>query len=288
MAKEVSIFTLVFLIVSLCLWWFGTSDSTPSPDVYPGQNGAEQTGHTSAGRGKKVYHELRRRLQFGSARRQPAQQLKRWIATLSEAQVNELADALPATQVSFVAWLSGLSAKQCLLFNQQVMRFYMRHQIDPTWLTEADTPLEPKVKQAIAEVALLYSIASWRMIQSQNQVGAMKKLKAFLDAPTHAGNREFAQQLFSALVRQGLAKMPAELMLAPAKQRRAHIATAIAQVMQVEPVCFYEVLYGIDSKHDVTPVEDSTSGATSQRVSWKWQTALKAGSLPDDDNKHIF
>lgn len=127
----------------------------------------------------------------------------------------------PEETAGLKAWLAGLSAEQAGAFARATSDFCQGLGFELAWLW--DEKIDGPQKEAQAESVLHYSLATWKAHETCTQAA----YAAWQAAPHKKENRAFAQKLYVKLVDAGLADAPADLLLAPEKERQAHMTSAI-------------------------------------------------------------
>lgn len=200
---------------------------------------ARQASEQATAKAGQMYQGLRGRFKFRADTHELAKQFKVWVADATP-QRDELYNTLPASADGFAIWLSGLADKDLERFTQRVARFCASLNFDLAWLNDPQVGHKPELKKAVEDAVLLYSLAAWRANNVQQDVTAFLAYQAWLGNPKR--HKTFGQELHQALVQQGLVTVPAELYLAPERERLAQAMTAIRHIADENPTAFNAVL----------------------------------------------
>jgi|GEM_PF-2011213 hypothetical protein len=254
---------LVALVVVVVLWfvfkpgwapkppdtstWTGkASEASKQATARAGEFSKQATGKASqmskdaTARAGQMYQGLRGRFKFRSDTRELAKQFKQWVVDAAPAKRVELYGSLPASAEGFALWLSGLSDKELERFTERVARFCATLNFDLAWLTDPKVSREPELKQAVEDAVLLYSLATWRANNVQQDVSSFLAYQAWLANPKQ--HKAFGQQLHQALIQRELVIVPPELYLASEPERLEQAASIIRKVADEHPAAFRAVL----------------------------------------------
>jgi hypothetical protein len=134
-------------------------------------------------------------------------------AGLTEAETAGLADLR--------AWLAALPPAELEALARQCASFGARRRVRLGWLLEK--PGAGEMRKTLSRLALYYGLAA----RERAGAGPAVALRTWQSAPRARANREFGKQLYTRLVDAGLIAIPADLLLAPEKERLAHQVSAI-------------------------------------------------------------
>lgn len=162
---------------------------------------------------------------------------------LREWLVAKLADQ-PTTQ----RWVAGLPDSEFNALRQQVHAFCAALQIDLAWLGEPPLAQDPALQATIQAVVLHYVQAQHQAIDAQAEIQAFKTYLALQQRPYSYENQPLLQQLYTQLVKAGLAA-PArpEALLATEKIRVEHMLRAIQAAAEADRPAFYRVVNAVSN-----------------------------------------
>ncbi len=215
---------------------------------------ASQVSKDATAKAGQMYQGVRGWFKLRSDTRGLAKQFKQWVSESALAQRTELYSTLPASAEGFAIWLSGLSDKELERFTQRVAQFCATLNFDIAWLTDAQVSREPELKQAVEDTVLLYSLATWRANNVQQDVTSFLAYQAWVANPNR--HKAFGQELHAVLIQRGLVTVPPELYLAPEQERLEQATTAIRKVADEHPAAFRAAL------HQVAGVSNGSGAAT--------------------------
>lgn len=130
------------------------------------------------------------------------------------------------TSKDFSSWLDSLSNKQLDTLMRQVAETCRRADVDLNWLL--DYRAQGEMQNALQDTVLLAALAMYRA----QALEPFARLEAYRRNPNARGNRKFGQQVFAKLVAARGMTIPANLMLAPEKERREYASQMIEQAAQ--------------------------------------------------------
>jgi hypothetical protein len=130
------------------------------------------------------------------------------------------------TPQDFSTWLNSLSNKQLDELVRQVADACRRANVDLNWLL--DNRAHGEMERALQDTVLLTALAMYRA----HSLAPFARLEAYRQNPNARSNRKFGQQVFARLVDSQSMTIPANLMLAPEKERRTFAHAAIEQAAQ--------------------------------------------------------
>lgn len=150
-------------------------------------------------------------------------QLKAWVMIDLAAgqQVEGLDD--------FRNWIASLSFAEADSLAQELSVFCWKQGFNILWLLEDNVNSE--MQAAFLTMIIHYSLA----VRERTKSRPTAFLGAWLTAPLSRNNREFGNLLYIQLVEAGLISIPANLLLAPEKQRLAHQVSAIKNLLEKDP-----------------------------------------------------
>ncbi|MEW5983037.1 MAG: hypothetical protein AB1806_11805 [Acidobacteriota bacterium] len=232
----------VALVVLVVLWFvFKPAWAPKPPDATDWAGKATQASKQATAKAGEMYNGLRGRLKFRQDTRELAGQFRQWVAGSGLADRKPLYEGLPDSAAAFASWLGGLSTEELEDFTQGVARFCGQLNFDIAWLTNTQLAREPELKQTVEDATLLYSLAAWRAGRVQQQVRNFLAYQDWLAQPER--HTAFGQRLYRALLDAKLVTAPAELYLAPEKERLTQAVAAIRTVADDDPATFRAVLH---------------------------------------------
>jgi hypothetical protein len=176
-----------------------------------------------APRTQKTRESLALRMPFVGAGRTQREKFK---LALNDAAAARGATLNGATASDFSAWLDSLSNKQLDRLMRQVAAACRRADVNLNWLL--DNRAQGEMQNALQDTVLLAALAMYRA----HAVEPFARLEAYRQNPNARGNRKFGQQVFAKLVASQSITIPANLMLASEKERRAYANQMIEQAAQ--------------------------------------------------------
>jgi hypothetical protein len=228
----VLLFALLWFVVRP--WWQSRSASVPAPDK------PKTTSKKKPAKIGSIYQGLGGSFKFRSDTREWGKQFKQWVADAASPKRAALSNTLPAQMENFAARSSELTAAELEQFTAQVARYCAAVNFDLGWLNNAQVSREPELKQAVEDAVLLSALSAWRADRVQQDVRVFLTYHAWRAKPNQ--HKGFGQELHQVMIERGLVTIPAELYLAPEKERLAQARTAICQVADKNPAAFRSVL----------------------------------------------
>jgi hypothetical protein len=165
-----------------------------------------------------------------------ALQFKQWVGQAELAKRTAVYKGLPEDAAGFTAWLQSLSDEDLARFVQELSAFCAALRFELAWLV--DPKAEGELKQAAEETVGLYCLATWKA----RAIQPFAAYRAWRSDPGKRENQLFAQKLYSKLVEAGLATSPPDLLLAPQKERQAHVTQAIQKAAAEDHAVFIGLL----------------------------------------------
>jgi hypothetical protein len=247
--KEETMYILLTILILFAIYWFVVKPhwGTKPPDTSEWRGRASQMSKQATDKARQasrqatakagqMYKGVRGGVKFRSDTRELATQFKRWVLESTLAQRS----SLPAATENFAAWLSRLSDKELEQFTEGVARYCASVNFDLGWLNDAQVSREPELKQAVEDAVLLHSLGAWRANSVQQDVRIFMAYRDWRASPNR--RKEFGQQLHQVLIERGLVTVPAELYLAPEKERLTHATAAICKAADENPAAFHLAL----------------------------------------------
>lgn len=174
-------------------------------------------------------------------RRKPGpEQYGQWLAEAPLQDRKKLYQGLPKDAEAFQTWLAGLAPQEARVFGQRVSRFAAGFGIEPAWLTSSWLESDPELKAGLEDAVALYGLADWRANEVQADLQALVAFEGWLARPSR--HKELGQKLFVRLVEEGAVEMPAELITAKKKERRAYMEQAIRDYADKDRAALYATL----------------------------------------------
>jgi hypothetical protein len=226
----VSLFVLLLFVV--LLWSRSRSADAPVP--------TKSASKKKPAKVSQVYQGWGGGFRFRSDTRELAKQIKQWVADAASPKRVALSATLPAQTENFAGWLNGLTDKELEQFAAKVARYCAAVNFEIGWLNNAQVSREPELKQAVEDAVLMSALGAWRADSVQQDVTVFLTYHAWRAKPNQ--HKEFGQELHQVLTERGLVTIPAELYLAPEKERLTQARTAICQVADKNPAAFNLVL----------------------------------------------
>lgn len=166
------------------------------------------------------------------------------------------------TSKDFSSWLDGLSNKQLDTLMRQVAETCRRAGVNLNWLL--DNRAQGEMQYALQDTVLLAALAMYRA----HTLEPFARLEAYRQNPNARGNRKFGQQVFGKLVAAQAVTIPANLMLAPEKERREYANQMIEQAAQ-------------ENQDEVVGVVRETMGAKNRKSATSSPTSNTV-NMPDE------
>ncbi len=191
---------------------------------------------------------------YRSGRKKFPSQFKEWVAG---GFVAEKGPPDSETVQAFAAWLSGLPAEEFEAFGRPVASFCADLDFELAWLLNTQLDNDPALKQTLGELVLLYSLAHWKAIQTQDDIKVFNTFRAW-----QAGKkrRALTQKLFSRLVEKSLISTPPpDLVLAPKKEIQTYVVQAICQFAEQDRQMLMATLKEVIFTPDKPPVPSAVS-----------------------------
>ncbi|MCX6067227.1 MAG: hypothetical protein NT121_15980 [Chloroflexi bacterium] len=139
-------------------------------------------------------------------------------AGFSKAQVGELA--------LFLEWIESIPDQEANLVAEELSTFCCKQGINIRWLLDDNG--RGDMQGVLSTLVLFYGLAVRERYLSRPAAA----LRAWEDAPLSKVNRDFGNLLYIRLVDADLIKIPAHLLLAPEKDRLAHLVSAIKALVE--------------------------------------------------------
>jgi hypothetical protein len=146
---------------------------------------------------------------------------------------------LPEDAAEFSDWVANLSPADRSDLTQTLVEQCHALGFELAWLTDERIPRD--LRRSLEDTVALCSLATWNARHT-------RPLAAYLawdQAPERPENRAFAGALYTRLVQAGLITPPADMLLAPEKQRRAAVARAITDTASEHPTPFLAELQAV-------------------------------------------
>jgi hypothetical protein len=212
---------------------------------------ASQMSKEATAKAGQMYQGLRGQFKLRSDTRGLAKQFKQWVTEAALPKRTELYSSLPTSAEGFAIWLSGLSDKELEQFTHRVAQFCASLNFDLAWLTDAQVSREPELRQAVEDAVLLYSLATWRANNVQQDVTSFLAYQAWLANPSR--HKALGQELHQLLIQRGLVTVPPEMYLASEQERLEQAAIAIRKVADEHPAAFRAALHRVTGASSVEP-----------------------------------
>lgn len=219
-------------------------------------------------------------------RRQPGpEQYSQWLAKAPLQDRKRLYQGLPQDAEALQAWLAGLAPQEARVFGIRVSRFAADFGIQPAWLTSSWLESDPELKAGLEDTVELYGLADWRANEVQADLQALAAFEAWQARPSR--HKELGQKLFVRLVEQGAVEMPAELIAANKRGRRAYIEQAIRDYADKDRAALYATLKQVLSGtvEEAAPAEETAPAeeppAEKPRRSRRRKPKVEAEPEPD-------
>lgn len=151
--------------------------------------------------------------------------LKQWIQNEDLPQIAGLSPAQIALLEELKGWIMAKSDPEADLFTSELMTFCEKNHVDLFWLLEDKGTAD--MYTTLTGLVLYYGIAE----KEREWAIPSSTLRAWEDAPNAKSNRNFGNKLYVKLVNKGMIKVPAEILLAPDKERLAHQVSAIKDLI---------------------------------------------------------
>jgi len=179
------------------------------------------------------------------------EQFKAWVTDSKEADAG------------LKTWLANLSEDGLKALTEQLTEFCGSLNLELDWLVNKGIEKDPDLREVVSEVVLSYCTACWKATESQDELQIFKTYISLIENPTSKSNIALSKEVFTALVKEGLAETaPPELFLAPDKERQTHMVETIQKVADDNRKTFNKILRGaIASQEETAPSTTTTEEA---------------------------
>ncbi len=187
---------------------------------------------------------------FWKKKLSPGALLLAWATNEGLSSTAGFNDAQSADLSELRRWISGLTPAEQETFAQECAAFCKVERIRLSWLL--NEPERGDLQQALSGLVLFYGLAV------RERAGARPSivLRTWQDAPLAKSNRDFGKQLYARLVDAGLIAIPAQLLLAPEKERMAHQVGAIQDLIRKDRARLLPFVAEIITPHASTVTSD--------------------------------
>lgn len=229
-----SLIILVAIVVGVV--WFVRSRRTQDQPFSSAKAAAQQNMQKAGASSSKLLARVRGRFD----RSADHEAFKSWIISVVET-VPEVGNGSD----TFRAWLEGLAVADLRTFRNELAAFCHTLEIETDWLHSTTLSDRPELRRSLEETVGLFALAYANGASQQATIARTRTFQRWMAAPNRINNRGFGNKLYAALVTEGLIAPPAELLLAPERERRAFANQAIRETAAREPEAFDAVLASV-------------------------------------------
>ena len=149
--------------------------------------------------------------------------LKEWALNANLASSTGLLPAQAQALEEFKDWVSSLTAPQSDSIVLEIERFCAKQGIELGWILD-DAGLVD-IRAALSTLVMYYGMA----VQHRMATQPLAALRAWENDPLSRRNRDFGSRLYALLATEGHVTLPANMLLAPEKERTAHVVNTIKE-----------------------------------------------------------
>ncbi len=148
-------------------------------------------------------------------------QLKAWAQNEGLSKAAGFSASQVEMLSGFKTWMTSISDAEADVIAHDLSAFCANQNVELRWVLEDSGNNE--MQTALAALVLFYGMA----VCERNAARPTAALRAWEDAPLSRQNRHFGNRLYILLVTANLISIPANLLLAPEKERLAHQVESI-------------------------------------------------------------
>jgi hypothetical protein len=153
-------------------------------------------------------------------------QLKAWALNEDLVSAASLTAAQAEMLDGFKAWITTISDAEADVIARELAAFCAKQAVELRWLLDDNG--RGDMQSALSVLVLFYGMA----VRERAAARPAAALRAWEDAPFAKQNRAFGNRLYIQLVNANLISIPANLLLAPEKERLAHMVDSIRGVIE--------------------------------------------------------
>lgn len=172
-------------------------------------------------------------------------QLKAWAQNEDLVNAAGFSPAQAEMLGGFRAWIMAISDAEADVISGELAVFCAKQDVDLRWVLDDNG--KGDMQAALSALVLFYGMA----VRERDAARPAAALRAWQDAPLSKQNRAFGSRLYVLLVGANLISIPANLLMAPEKERLAHLVESIraaiakdrnvllpyaAQALEISPV----------------------------------------------------
>ena len=204
----------ILIVTALVLvWLLLTPDWMPTPPEYLKTNQVTTRANKWVGESN---HWVKQQTQKFKQRQTLGQQLSAWANNEDLLTAGGFSDDQKEVLAQFKLFIQALGPTQLEQLAKELNAFCKHENVELSWLLVEDHTGE--MQKTMAAMVMFFGLAAR---QRQSSIPSAR-LRVWQENPQERSNRAFGNLLYVRLVKDGVLTVPAELLMAPAKDRMEH------------------------------------------------------------------